>query len=176
MRVAAFSCAVVVFACAVAVPRTVRAQSLAVAGIVAVLALVNIWPLWRGTVYGANLLRDENIPSYYKQAAAALDRKPHDTRVLEIPGADFAAYRWGQTVDPVTPGLMDRPYVARELIPYGSPPSADLLNAFDRRVQENTLDPVAVSPQGRTLLPVASSRQRLGPPTRRPSLRPSSRS
>jgi arabinofuranan 3-O-arabinosyltransferase len=131
--------------------RGLRARGLAVAGIVAVLALVDIWPLWRGTVYGANLLRDENIPTYYKQAAAALDRKPHDTRVLEIPGADFAAYRWGQTVDPVTPGLMDRPYVARELIPWGSPPSANLLKAFDRRMQEGVLDPAAIAPIARLM-------------------------
>ena len=49
------------------------------------------------------------------------------------PASDFASYRWGNTVDPITPGLMDRPYVARELIPYGSPASANLLNAFDLR-------------------------------------------
>ena len=36
-------------------------------------------------------------------------RRPHDTRVLELPGTDFASYRWGNTVDPITPGLMDRP-------------------------------------------------------------------
>src|SRR5690606_11847415 len=47
----------------------------------------------------------------------------------------------GNTVDPITPGLIDRPYVARELIPYGTPPSADLLIAADRRLQEMVLDP-----------------------------------
>src|SRR3712207_7440347 len=57
--------------------------------------------------------------------SAYLDSRGDDTRVLEIPGADFASYRWGMTIDPITPGLMDRPYVARELIPYGSPPSAE---------------------------------------------------
>ena len=36
---------------------------------------------------------------------------------------------------------MDRPYVARELIPYGTPPSADLLNALDRRLQEGMVRP-----------------------------------
>ena len=36
------------------------------------------------------------------------------------PAPTSASYRWGQTVDPITPGIMDRPYVARELIPYGS--------------------------------------------------------
>ena len=44
-----------------------------------------------------------------------------------MPGTDFASYRWGNTVDPITPGLTDRDYVARELIPYGITGSANLL-------------------------------------------------
>ena len=71
--------------------------------------------------------------------------------MLEIPGADFASYRWGQTVDPITPGLMDRPYVARELVPWGSPASADLLNALDRRLQEGVLEPSAIAPIARLM-------------------------
>ena len=31
-----------------------------------------------------------------------LDSQPHDTRVLELPGADFTSYRWGNTVEPIT--------------------------------------------------------------------------
>ena len=46
---------------------------------------------------------------------------------------------------------MDRPYVARELIPYGSPPSADLLNALDRQMQERVLDPRSVAPVARLM-------------------------
>ena len=74
-----------------------------------------------------------------------------DTRVLEVPGIDFATYRWGNTVDPITPGLIDRPSAPRELIPYGSPASADLLNALDRRLQERTADPDALAPIARLL-------------------------
>ena len=61
-----------------------------------------------------------------------------------MPGADFASYTWGNTVDPITPGLTDRPYVARELIPYGTAGSADLLNAIDRRMQEGVADPAGL--------------------------------
>ena len=89
--------------------------------------------------------------SYWSDAIAALDAGPHDTRVLELPGADFASYRWGDTVDPITPGLMDRPYVARELVPWGSPASADLLNALDRRLQEGVLEPSAIAPIARLM-------------------------
>ncbi|MEY2405076.1 MAG: arabinofuranan 3-O-arabinosyltransferase, partial [Acidimicrobiaceae bacterium] len=120
---------------------------------IAVLALIvaGIPPLYTGDMVAANLERPEDLPQYWLDAAAALDAQSHDTRVFEIPGTDFASYRWGNTVDPITPGLMDRAYVARELIPYGSPPSADLLNAFDRRLQENTLDPQAIAPIARLL-------------------------
>ena len=48
-------------------------------------------------------------------------QRPHTTRVLEVPGRRLRVVPWGNTVDPITPGLMDRPYVARELIPWGGP-------------------------------------------------------
>ncbi|MGI8754359.1 MAG: alpha-(1-_3)-arabinofuranosyltransferase domain-containing protein [Acidimicrobiales bacterium] len=116
---------------------------------VMVLAVVALPPLWRGQLVDVNLDRREDIPDYWHQAAAALDRRNDGTRVLEVPGQDFASYRWGTTVDPVLPGIMDRPYVARELIPYGSPPSADLLNAFDHRLQEQTYEPASLAPIAR---------------------------
>ena len=109
--------------------------------LVGILIFTNFPALVDGTFYGKNLQRDEKLPSYWTQAIAALDRRDHQTRILEEPGADFASYTWGNTVDPITPGLTDRPYVARELIPYGTPGTADLLNAMDRRIQVGVADP-----------------------------------
>ena len=123
----------------------------AAALLVGALVVGTMAPLWTGKVIARNLRRPEEVPSYWRDAAAWLDHRGNDTRVLELPGSDFAAYRWGNTVDPITPGLMDRPYVARELIPYGSPPSADLLNALDRRLQEGVLEPGAIAPVARLL-------------------------
>jgi arabinofuranan 3-O-arabinosyltransferase len=120
----------------------------AAAGVV-VLSVLALPPLWRGQFVDRNLDRAEDVPAYWVQAAQALDARGRSTRVLELPGADFASYRWGTTVDPITPGLMDRPYVARELIPYGSPPSAQVLNALDEAVQSGTLDPAALAPMAR---------------------------
>lgn len=130
-----------------------RRPRLGTASALVVVALVvgTMAPLWTGKVIARNLRRPGDVPSYWRDAAAWLDRRGNDTRVLELPGSDFAAYRWGNTVDPITPGLMDRPYVARELIPYGSPPSADLLNALDRRLQEGVLEPGAIAPVARLL-------------------------
>ncbi|MFM7270794.1 MAG: alpha-(1-_3)-arabinofuranosyltransferase family protein [Actinomycetes bacterium] len=123
-----------------------RVPALVAAALVGLLVLLNLPALWDQSFYGANLQRDEAVPRYWTQAVRAIDAGNHTTRVLELPGSDFASYRWGNTVDPITPGLTDRPYVARELIPYGSPPSADLLNAYDRRLQEGTYESQVTAP------------------------------
>ncbi len=116
----------------------------------AVLALiaVDMLPLWRGQFVDPNLRRKENLPAYVTQTAASLSAAPRingsDTRVLELPGADFSQYRWGATLDPPLPGLMNRPYVSRELIPAGTPASAALVRAIDRRLQEGVYEPASL--------------------------------
>lgn len=120
-------------------------------GVVVAFAIVAMVPLWQRTLVQDGLSRREELPEHWTEAARLLDERDDGTRVLELPGTDFASYRWGNTVDPITPGLMDRPYVARELVPYGTPPSADLLNSFDLLLQERTLDPAAVAPIARLL-------------------------
>jgi len=126
-----------------------RAAAPAIA--VGLVALIGLPPLWTGDFIGENLQRPETIPEHWREAAAVLDGGDHGTRVWEIPGIDFASYRWGNTVDPITPGLIDRPYVARELIPYGTPAAADLLIAADRRIQEMVLDPDGLAAVARLL-------------------------
>ena len=119
------------------------------AGVVVVLAIVNLAPAWQADLVEPNLSRPTDVPRYWHDAAAHLDARGGDTRVLEIPGQDFAAYRWGTTGDPLLPGITDRSWVGRELVPYGSKPAADLLTAFDRRFQEGVLDPAAIAPVAR---------------------------
>jgi arabinofuranan 3-O-arabinosyltransferase len=121
----------------------------AVIGGVAVAALA-LPPLWLGQFVPENLRR-RDIPDYWQEAADHLEAEGHDTRVLAVPGSNFASYRWGNTVDPILPGLVDRPSAQRELIPYGSPASANLLNALDLRFQERTADPDSVAPIARLL-------------------------
>jgi arabinofuranan 3-O-arabinosyltransferase len=128
-------------------PRTGRPLTIFVVAV----ALLAIPPLWLGDFVPQNLRRPETIPDYWQEAADHLDAAGEDTRVLVVPGADFASYRWGNTVDPVLPGLMDRPSVQRELIPYGSAASANLLNAFDLRLQERTADPDSVAAVARLM-------------------------
>ena len=122
-----------------------------VAAVLATLCLTNAAGAWNQVYYSSYLERDEQLPAYWTQALRDLNAKGHDTRVLALPGSDFAAYRWGNTIDPIEPGLLDRPYVARELVPWGSEPTANFLNALDRRLQELSLDPESVAPIARLM-------------------------
>ncbi len=123
-----------------------RWTGLVVTGLSAALVLVNLTPLWEGSLIASNLDRPSQIPSYWYQATSYLDHQSHATRVLELPGEDFAAYRWGVTEDPVATGLMTRPSVIRQVVPYGEVGSVNLLNAFDGTLQGGVFEPSTLAP------------------------------
>ncbi len=68
------------------------------------------------------------------------------TRVYALPGNDFAADRWGDTVDTVYPGLMTRPFVTHEQQIMGSLATADVLHAVDTPLQDGVMDWNALAP------------------------------
>jgi hypothetical protein len=103
-------------------------------------------PLWTGGLVAGNLERPTTIPAYIHQAAAYMNGQSHDTRVLQIPGQDFAYYRWGVTSDPVWPGLMTRPYLIRAAVPVGEPASVNLLQALDESIQDGVFVPSTLAP------------------------------
>jgi arabinofuranan 3-O-arabinosyltransferase len=113
--------------------------------LVAIVAVLGMPPAWSADYVGDNLKRPEDLPQYWLDTAHSLDTVSHDTRVLELPGSDFSSYRWGNTVDPILPGLMDRAWEERELVPFGSQASADLLIALDHRFQEGIAEPDSVA-------------------------------
>lgn len=115
------------------------------------LVAADLPPLWTGQLVADNLARPSSVPAYWHQAAAYLDAGGDATRVLGLPGEDFAAYSWGVTQDPVAPGLMTRPYVARQVVPAGTPAAADLLRALDEPLQEGSLDPASIAPIARLM-------------------------
>jgi len=127
-----------------------RRRSLA-AGAVGALAVVGLLPVWQHGYLTDGMQRPEAIPDHWLDAARALDAEGTDTRVLEVPGSSFAAYSWGTTVDPITPGLIERPYLAREVLPAGTPGTADLVDALDRRFQLGVTEPAALAPLARLL-------------------------
>ena len=125
-----------------------RWDLLAPLGAVALIG-VQLFPWFTGGALTPPLLRDEQLPEHQTELAEWLDASGSDGRVYELPAADFAAYRWGGTVDPVLPGLIDRPYLARELVPQGGAATADLLNAFERRLPEGWFEPETLEPIAR---------------------------
>ena len=135
---------------AAAVGSVIRPRLHLLAGAVVVaVVLAAFGPVWRTGYLSDGIRRPEEVPDHWKAATAALDAGGTATRVLEVPGANFSAYRWGNTVEPITPGLIDRPYLAREVLPYGSPPSVNLLDALDRRMQQGTFEPASLAPVAR---------------------------
>ncbi|MEY4338337.1 MAG: hypothetical protein RLZ14_187, partial [Actinomycetota bacterium] len=119
--------------------------------LVIVLALANMPVLWNGGLVDPALERDEYPPAAWEEAAAALSATSPEYRVLQLPGSEFGAFRWGYTVDPPLPGMTSKPLVTRDLLPLGSPGVMDLLYALDDRVQTRTLDPASLAPVARLL-------------------------
>ena len=121
------------------------------APMVVLLAVANLPALWNGGFVDPALERDQDPPAAWLDAVAELDAGSSEYRVLQLPGSEFGAFRWGYTVDPPLPGLTDKPLVTRDLLPLGSPGAMDLLYALDNRFQAGTIDPAAIAPIARLL-------------------------
>lgn len=130
-------------------PRLAPAPLLVVA--VAVIAVANLPSLVDRSYVDPALARDQDVPEAWRAASDDLDATAGGGRVLQLPGSEFGAFRWGYTVDPPLPGLTDRPLVTRDLLPLGSPAAMDLLYALDDRFQAGTIEPAAVAPVARWL-------------------------
>ncbi len=115
------------------------------------LAVLNLPALWSFALVDPAIDRDAQPPEAWSAAAATLDRGADDHRVLQVPGAEFGAFRWGYTVDQPVVGLTDRPLVTRDLLPLGSAAMMDLLYALDDRVQEGWFEIDALAPVARLL-------------------------
>jgi arabinofuranan 3-O-arabinosyltransferase len=116
---------------------------------VVVLVVANMPSLWRHDYVDPALDRDQEPPAYWDEAADALDAGGDGLRVIQAPGQEFGAYRWGITVDQPLPGVTRRPVVTRDVLPLGSPQAMDLLFAFDDRFQDRVVEPASIAPTAR---------------------------
>jgi arabinofuranan 3-O-arabinosyltransferase len=100
--------------------------------------IVNNFPWFTQRAMTEIITRDENLPTYWTEAAAVIDTQRDEAtgfgRTYEFPAANFADYWWGGTVDPVLPGLIASEYLAKEMIPQGSEATTDLLSAFESKL------------------------------------------
>lgn len=120
-------------------------------GVFIVVAIVNLPSLWTGAFVDPALERDQSPPQAWTDAAAELDAIGDAGRVLQLPGAEFGAFRWGYTVDQPLPGLTDKPLITRDLLPLGSAGAMDLLYALDDRIQDGVFEPASLAPVSRWL-------------------------
>ena len=118
---------------------------------VGLLALANLPVLTGHRLVDTAIDRDQDPPAAWSAAAAAVDAADTSGRVLQLPGQEFGAFRWGYTVDPPLPGMIDRPLVTRDLLPLGSAAAMDLLYALDDRFQSGTVEPAMIAPIARLL-------------------------
>lgn len=114
-----------------------------------VLAVVNLPVIVHREFADTVLQRDQDPPPAWEQAADALDAMPDGYRVMQVPGIEFGAFRWGYTSDPPLPGMTDRPLVTRDLLPLGSAGAMDLLYAFDDRFQDGSIEATEIAPIAR---------------------------
>ena len=115
------------------------------------LVVVNLPSFWQAELVDTALERDQDLPDAWIEAAADLRVDEAGSRVLQFPGAEFGAYRWGYTVDPPLPFVTQKPVLTRDLLPLGSPGVMDLLYALDNRVQTSSLEPESLAPVSRLL-------------------------
>ncbi len=124
-----------------------------VASIVGLVVLTAFFPVIQHGYFSEAFERPQDIPDYWEELAKSLNSKEGlkslSSRVLEIPGSNFSVFRWGNTIEPVTPGITDVGYLAREVLPYGTEGTVNLLDAFDRRIQLGTFEPASLAPIAR---------------------------
>ena len=96
-------------------------------------------------------IQPAQLPHYERAAMAYLNKHRTNSRVLGIPGNNFAAYNFGDTIDTPQPGLLTRSFVTREQQVMGSQATADLLYGFDAPMQEGLQNTNAIAPMARLI-------------------------
>ena len=108
-------------------------------------------PAFNGSTVADKYTQPARLPGYTLAAAKALNHEGAGTRVLGIPGSDFANYDYGDTTDPVYPAILNRGYISREQVPQGSTATEDLLYALDDPMQVGASNPDALAPIARLM-------------------------
>ncbi|HEY3844949.1 MAG TPA: alpha-(1-_3)-arabinofuranosyltransferase family protein [Acidimicrobiales bacterium] len=119
--------------------------------LIGALVVANNPSLFNGDTIANNFTQPASLPSYQLAAIAHLNATHRGTRVLAVPGNDFASYRWGDTVDTPQPAYLTRDFVTREQQIMGSIATADTLYAMDDPIQEDTANFNALAPMARLL-------------------------
>jgi arabinofuranan 3-O-arabinosyltransferase len=119
--------------------------------LLACLVVANNPSIFNGDMIANYLTIPGTPPAYEMQAITHLNDTHQGTRVLAIPGDNFASYRWGDPLDTPQPAYLTRDFVTREQQVMGSIATADTLYAVDDPIQENTENYSALAPMARLM-------------------------
>jgi arabinofuranan 3-O-arabinosyltransferase len=124
---------------------------LATTAAMAGLVIANNPAIFNGDTIANGMTQPAQVPAYLQQATDYLNSVHQSTRVLGIPGDDFAVYNWGNTVDTPEVALLNRPYAIQEQQIMGSMATADMLYAIDQPIQAGTEQWNSLAPMARLI-------------------------
>ncbi|MFC6707286.1 alpha-(1-_3)-arabinofuranosyltransferase domain-containing protein [Flexivirga alba] len=137
-------------AAAKVLPKLMSRDGLAPLAAVSVLLLLVSWtlPALTNRLYTSPM----DIPSYWKQAASAIDRGNADSAVLFLPGQTRPAYRWTvDRPDDVANSLFSRQVILPETSPNASAPGGNFLASLDSTMENGVVPSGTVSTYARYL-------------------------
>jgi len=102
-----------------------------VAGVATLIIVANAYPLWIGHLYNPARGVGE-IPSYWQQTLAFLDRRDQQNRVFFAPATSWATYRWGAIKEGVTAADWNLSSVVPIRLPVGERYGSNLLAAIEQ--------------------------------------------
>ncbi|WP_123269885.1 alpha-(1-_3)-arabinofuranosyltransferase domain-containing protein [Flexivirga caeni] len=131
-------------------PRIMRRDGLAPIAAIAASLLVLAWilPAVTNRLYTSPM----DIPGYWRQAAAAIDRGNPDSAVLFLPGQTRPAYRWTvDRPDDVANSLFNRQVIIPETSPNASAPGGNFLASLDSTLENGVVPDGTISTYARYL-------------------------
>jgi hypothetical protein len=108
--------------------------------------LVASYPFWTGGLYSDDT-GFKSLPPYWERTFEYLEEQERPGRVLMLPSADSARYRWGSVQNSLFDGFSSLTPVTSRPLPQGTAQSADLVAALNEYVDspgyvKGTLGPI----------------------------------
>ena len=111
-------------------------------GAVALVAVVAVslggYPFFHGRA-GADGTFAE-VPSYWRQAGAWLDRHADGKTSVVLPASPFGEFTWGRPLDDPLVSSTDQPIAVRDIVPLGSNGATRLLDGLEAQLQDGRFE------------------------------------
>jgi arabinofuranan 3-O-arabinosyltransferase len=96
-------------------------------------------PFWQAKLYPPGGF--SSIPSYWKTTAQWLNHRQAQGAALVVPGAEFARYTWGYTLDEPLSVYLRGSWNVRSLVPLGSNGNDQVLDAVETSLDQGVVAP-----------------------------------